>query len=308
MKLIFAGTPDFAVPTLNALVEHGHQIVGVYTQPDRPAGRGRKLTASPVKQRALALGLPVFQPLNFKQAADRDELAALNADAMIVIAYGLILPQSVLDTPKHSCFNVHGSLLPRWRGAAPIQRAIAAGDTETGITIMQMDAGLDTGDMLHKTPCPITPQTTGASLHDQLASLGATAMVKVLDDLANHQLQPAKQDDSLATYAHKLDKAEARIDWAQPATQIDRQIRAFNPWPVAHTSLDEKPLRIWAAALLPDQANAAPGTIINSGKTSIDVATGNGVLRLTQIQPAGKKAMPAADYANARALTGTILS
>ncbi|TDY03697.1 methionyl-tRNA formyltransferase [Thiohalophilus thiocyanatoxydans] len=300
-RLVFAGTPEFAATALRALIEAGHAIVAVYTQPDRPAGRGRRLQPGPVKQLALEHGIPVCQPEHFKSDAALAELAAWQADRMIVAAYGLLLPQQVLDIPAHGCLNIHASLLPRWRGAAPIQRAILAGDRETGVTIMQMDAGLDTGDMLLKLPCPIAPDETGGSLHDKLAVLGGKAIVQALANL--EQLRPEPQDDAQATYARKLDKAEARIDWHKPAARLAREVHAFNPWPVSHTRLEGEPLRIWQAEaqeMSGDDSDQVPGTVVSTDSDGIDVACGQGLLRLQQIQPAGSKAMSAAAFLNGR--------
>mgnify|MGYP000585197175 CR=1 FL=1 len=297
-RLAFAGTPEFAAIALRALLEAGHNIVAVYTQPDRPAGRGRKLQPGPVKQLALEHNLPICQPENFKSDAALQELAGWQADLMIVAAYGLLLPQAVLDIPRRGCLNIHASLLPRWRGAAPIQRAILAGDSETGVTIMQMDAGLDTGDMLLKRTCPIDPDETGGSLHDKLAALGGAAIVQALADLEH--LRPEPQDDSQATYARKLDKAEARLDWHQPAAQLAREVRAFNPWPVSHTLLDGQPLRIWQARARDETLGAEPGTVVSTDSDGIAVACGDGVLLLQQIQPAGSKAMSAAAFLHGR--------
>ena len=235
LKIIFAGTPDFAASALSALIESEHDVVAVYTQPDRPAGRGRKLRASPVKELALKHDIPVLQPEKLKDAETHDVLRSFNADVMIVAAYGLILPQAVLDIPRLGCLNIHASLLPRWRGAAPIQRAIAAGDKESGITIMQMDAGLDTGDILLLSHCPINDNDNGGDLHDRLAEMGASSILEALKDIESGNTKPIKQDDALATYAHKLDKKEAIINWKDSAENIERLIRAFNPWPVAFT-------------------------------------------------------------------------
>ena len=300
MKIIFAGTPEFAAVALDALLKTEHEIIAVYTQPDRKAGRGQKLTPSAVKQLALEHNIPVYQPLHFKASTDeglaaQQQLAALGADVMVVAAYGLILPQVVLDTPKYGCLNIHGSLLPRWRGAAPIQRAIATGDSETGVTIMQMAAGLDTGDMLYKTYCPITTQDTSASLHDKLAIQGAEAICSVLASEQNLQDLVAKrevQDETLTVYAHKLSKAEAQIDWSLDAVQIDRNIRAFNPWPVAFIALDEQNnLRVWNSVLSHETAeNAQVGEIIAIDKHGVHVACANHtVIMLTALQwPGGK--------------------
>lgn len=285
MKVIFAGTPEFAATALAALVQTEHEIVAVYTQPDRKAGRGQKLTPSPVKQLALEHHLAVYQPLHFKASTEeglaaQQQLAELGADVMVVAAYGLILPQVVLDTPKYGCLNIHGSLLPRWRGAAPIQRAISTGDTETGVTIMKMAAGLDTGDMMYKTYCPIEATDTSASLHDKLAQQGAEATVKVLasESTLQHYLDNREvQDEALTVYAHKLSKAEAQIDWTSTAVQIDRNIRAFNPWPVAFIALDESNnLRVWGSMLSQENAQAqAAGTILAIDKQGVHVACGD---------------------------------
>lgn len=304
MKIIFAGTPEFAATALAALLRTEHEIVAVYTQPDRKAGRGQKLTASAVKQLALEHNIPVYQPLHFKSLTEEGlaaqaELKALNADVMVVAAYGLILPQVVLDTPKYGCLNIHGSLLPRWRGAAPIQRAIATGDAETGVTIMKMAAGLDTGDMMYKTRCPITAEDTSASLHDKLALQGAEAIVAVLESeqTLQHYLEIREvQDESLTVYAHKLSKAEAQIDWTQPAAAIDRNIRAFNPWPVAFTPLDDSNnLRIWNSSLSKQNAsNALPGEVIALDKDGVHVMCGDQhAICITNLQWPGGKALNA---------------
>jgi len=298
LRLIFAGTPDFAAEALHALIRSPHEIVAVYTQPDRPAGRGRKLTPSPVKQLALQHQLTVLQPVSLKTAEAAAQLRALDADVMVVAAYGLLLPPEVLGIPHYGCLNIHASLLPRWRGAAPIQRAILAGDSETGITIMQMDKGLDTGAMLLKLTCPITGKDTAASLHDRLATLGAEAIITALDQLPSLTATP--QDDREATYAAKLTKQEAVIDWHRPAEELDRQIRAFNPWPVAQTRVNGQTLRIWSAQSLTDKANVPPGTVIGCDKQGIDIACGEGVLRLTWLQPAGSKPMDVAAFLNGR--------
>ncbi|WOE30866.1 MULTISPECIES: methionyl-tRNA formyltransferase [unclassified Acinetobacter] len=304
MKIIFAGTPEFAAIALQALVATEHDIVAVYTQPDRKAGRGQKLTPSAVKQVAQQHQIPVYQPLHFKSSTEdgqaaQQQLARLDADVMVVAAYGLILPQSVLDMPKYGCLNIHGSLLPRWRGAAPIQRAIATGDSETGITIMQMAAGLDTGDMLYKTVCPIEAEDTSASLHDKLAQQGAQAIVHVL--ASEHSLQTflnhrEVQDESLTLYAHKLSKAEAKIDWQQSAVSIDRNIRAFNPWPVAFMPIDDQHnLRVWHSSCSEqDTQGQAAGTIIAINKQGVHVACGDGkAVCLQQLQwPGGKPLNP----------------
>ncbi|WP_183411645.1 methionyl-tRNA formyltransferase [Litorivivens lipolytica] len=309
MRLIFAGTPDFAASHLKALIQDGrHEIVAVYSQPDRPAGRGKKLQASPVKQLAIAHDLPVYQPLNFKTEDAVSELKSHQADLMIVVAYGLILPQVVLDAPRLGCVNVHASLLPRWRGAAPIQRAIEAGDLETGITIMQMDAGLDTGDMLLKTTCPINSDDTAASLHDKLAEQGGPALIDAVNHLAAGTLQGEQQNDALSCYAPKILKDEALINWAEDAVLLHRKIRAFNPFPVSYTQLGDERLKIQRATLATGEG--APGEILAASKDGIQVACGKGSLLLTELQLPGARAMSAQDMLNARAdrfTPGTVL-
>jgi len=300
LRIIFAGTPDFAASTLRAILNSHHHVIACYTQPDRPAGRGRKLAASPVKVLAEQHQIPVYQPLNFKEQADIDALNTLNADLMVVVAYGLILPKVILEAPRLGCINVHASLLPRWRGAAPIQRAIAAGDHESGVTIMQMDIGLDTGDMLKKVITPITPEDSGGSLHDRLAELGASACVSSLDDISNNALKPEPQDNALANYAHKLSKQEGQIDWSLDTHHIHNTIRAFNPWPVAHTLVDDQKVRVFDCQPVNQQTNEQPGTIIDANKTGITVATADGVLRITQMQLSGSKKLPVSDILNSR--------
>ena len=319
MKIIFAGTPEFAAVALAALLTTEHEIVAVYTQPDRKAGRGQKLSASAVKQLALTHNIPVYQPLHFKSSTEEGlaaqaELAALGADVMVVAAYGLILPQVVLDTPKYACLNIHGSLLPRWRGAAPIQRAIATGDTETGVTIMKMAAGLDTGDMLYKTFSPISAEDTSASVHDSLAAQGAEAIVTVLasiETLQQYLDSREVQDEALTVYAHKLSKAEAKIDWSMDALQIDRNIRAFNPWPVAFIQLDtEHNLRVWNSTLSHLNAEQAQvGEIIAIDQHGVHVACANHtVITLTALQWSGGKALNAVQILQTQKLTiGQIL-
>ena len=304
LKIIFAGTPEFYVSPLRALIESENYVIDVYTQPDRPAGRGRTLTPSPVKQAAAEANIPVFQPDNFREEADLETLEGLQADVMIVVAYGLILPRRVLDAPRFGCLNIHASLLPRWRGAAPIQRAIQAGDVQTGVTIMQMEAGLDTGPMLYKAMIDIGEHETGGQLHDRLAPLGAEALMATLALLQNGELEPEVQNDEAANYAHKLTKSEAEIDWSISASNIERMIRAFNPWPVAYTKLGDKTLRVWEA-LLPDrQVEAVAGSVVETSNEGIDVATGEGLLRITRLQPQGKRAMSAKDFLNAHDLSG----
>lgn len=285
MKLIFAGTPEFAVPALAALVEAGHEIVLVLTQPDRPSGRGMKLKASPVKELALRHGIPVYQPETLKTPESQAPVAAVNADVMIVAAYGLILPQAVLDMPRQGCLNIHASLLPRWRGAAPIQRAIQAGDAETGVTIMQVVLALDAGAMLKKGTIPIAETDTAQTLHDALAALGGKLMVETLDELDQRVPQP--QDEALVTYAEKLRKDEAPLDWGQAAVRLSRQVRAFNPFPVAQAVMGEEPWKVWFARALP--GHGVPGEIVGL-QGGIDVACGEGVLRIEELQkPGGRR-------------------
>lgn len=304
-RIVFAGTPEFSVAPLQALLDSEHQVVAVYTQPDRPAGRGRKLTPSPVKQLALQHNLPVFQPENLKTAEAQAELAALNADLMVVVAYGLLLPQAILDTPRLGCLNIHASLLPRWRGAAPIQRAIEAGDTQTGITIMQMDKGLDTGAMLYKQHTPIQADDTAQLLHDRLSPLGAQALLETLNQLET--LQAEVQDNDQACYAAKLTKAEALIRWQDSAEQIVRRIHAFNPWPMAFTLFNGEPLRVLEAQALPGPQHDNIGQMILLEKAGVDVAAGQGLVRLITVQPAGKKPMSAYDFCQARNVLGQTL-
>ncbi|MBY4890973.1 methionyl-tRNA formyltransferase [Pantoea sp. DY-15] len=310
LKIIFAGTPDFAARHLDALLTSEHQVVGVFTQPDRPAGRGNKLTSSPVKVLAQAHDVPVFQPKSLKPEENQHLVADLQADIMVVVAYGLILPKAVLAMPRLGCINVHGSLLPRWRGAAPIQRSLWAGDTETGVTIMQMDVGLDTGDMLHKLSCPITAEDTSASLYEKLAQLGPQGMLLTLDLLASGNARPEVQDEALVSYAEKLSKEEAHLDWSLSAAQLERCIRAFNPWPMSYFMIEEQPVKVWQATVLPHQ-NKQPGEIVHADKQGIQIATADGVLNLVSLQPAGKKAMSAQDLLNSRRewfVPGTVLA
>ncbi|WP_213717029.1 methionyl-tRNA formyltransferase [Cedecea lapagei] len=311
LRIIFAGTPDFAARHLDALLSSQHQVVGVFTQPDRPAGRGKKLMPGPVKVLAEEKGIPVFQPATLRKAENQQLIADLNADVMVVVAYGLILPQPVLDMPRLGCVNVHGSLLPRWRGAAPIQRSLWAGDAETGVTIMQMDIGLDTGDMLYKLSCPIEAEDTSGTLYDKLAGLGPKGLLDTLEQLTNGTATPEVQDESLVTYAEKLSKEEARINWNLSAVQLERCIRAFNPWPMSWLEIDGLPLKVWRASAINAQTNSAPGTILAISKQGIQVATAEGILNLEELQPAGKKAMKAQDLLNSRREwfePGTVLS
>lgn len=295
LRIIFAGTPEFAAEHLKTLIGSRHQVIAAYSQPDRPAGRGKKLTASPVKEVALANNIPVYQPLNFKSPEAVAELASLNADLMVVVAYGLILPKVVLDTPRLGCINVHASILPRWRGAAPIQRAIEAGDAETGVTIMQMDVGLDTGDMLIKAFCPILEEDTGGSLHDKLIGVGAPALLEALDLIQAGTAKAEKQDDSQSNYAPKLSKEEAALDWQLSAKELERKVRAFNPFPVAHTkpagAEDDQRIRVWAAKASDKTANNAPGSITQIDSDGLWIACAQGQLILEQLQLPGKKAM-----------------
>lgn len=301
MRVIFAGTPDFAATHLQALLDANIEIVAVYTQPDRPAGRGKKLTPSPVKQLATEHNIDVFQPINFKEQADRDQLAALKPDLMVVVAYGLLLPQSVLDIPTHGCINSHASLLPRWRGAAPIQRAIEAGDLATGVTVMQMEAGLDTGPMIKKAETPIMPSDTGGSLHDRLASIGSQAIVDVVEQFASGAtILKEIQDDTLTCYASKLSKDEALIDWHQPADVILRKIKAFNPVPMCFTLLGDSRIRILDAQIYPQNHYSIPGTVLAVNNMGIMIACGKEALVLQSVQIPGKKPMAVTDLLNGK--------
>ena len=297
MKILFAGTPYFAASALAALLGE-HQVVAVLTQPDRPSGRGMLLTPSPVKQLALQHGLPVLQPATLRTEEAQHAIAALDADVMVVAAYGLILPKAVLQLPRYGCLNIHASLLPRWRGAAPIPRAILAGDDETGITIMQMDEGLDTGDMLLRRACPIAPDDTAQTLHDKLAVIGADCILEALRLLQEHRLTPVKQDNDVATYAAKLLKSEAQIDWRQDARQIERAVRAFNPFPVCHADFNGVTIKIWQAGFCAGE-QGAPGKVLAADKQGIIVACGKDALRLEVLQRPGGKAQPAAQFLQA---------
>ena len=298
LNIVFAGTPDFAAEHLQALVGSRHKVIAVYSQPDRPAGRGKKLQPSPVKKVALENDIPVYQPLNFKQEGALEELQALNADIMVVVAYGLLLPKAVLEAPKLGCINVHASILPRWRGAAPIQRAVEAGDSETGITIMQMDEGLDTGDMLNKVTIDIRANETGGSLHDRLLEKGPQSLLQTLTLLQAGEAIAEKQNDLHANYAHKLNKEEALISWNDSAENIERRVRAFNPFPVAYTLLGDQRIKVWQACNLGQSTRLLPGTIAAVSNEGIDVATGDGVIRLVTLQLPNKKAMSVADILN----------
>ena len=306
-RIVFAGTPEFSVPALDALHAAGHEIAAVYTQPDRPAGRGRTLTASPVKRRALELGLTVEQPASLKDAAAVARLIEFAPDLMVVVAYGLILPPAVLDVPRLGCLNIHASLLPRWRGAAPIQRAILAGDTLTGVTIMKMDAGLDTGPTLLERPVAIGADETAGHLHDRLSAVGAEAIVVAIDEWLAGRLAPVAQPVEGATYAAKIRKEEAAIDWTQPAAAIARQVRAFNPWPVAETRWQGQQLRIWEARALEAAPAVAPGEVVEAGNGRLAVATGVGRLLLERLQLAGRGVLTAAEFLNANKILGARL-
>ena len=303
-RLIFAGTPDFAVPSLQVLLEAGHSVVAVYTQPDRPAGRGRQLRASPLKTRAQSAGIPVYQPTTLRDPAMQAELAALRPDLLVVAAYGLILPPEVLAIPRLDCINVHASLLPRWRGAAPIHRALMAGDTETGISIMRMEAGLDTGPVFAQAAFPMKRGMTGGELHNALAMLGALTLRATLPELLAGRLTPEPQDDAFATYAAKLNKNDLELDWTRPALELERQVLAFNPYPVAQTRLEEHVLRIWRAVAEEELVAAPPGAVLREGSSGMVVATGSGVLRLTEVQLPGGKPLPVAAFLNARQMAG----
>ena len=306
MRIVFAGTPAFAVPSLEALLASGHSLVAVYTQPDRPAGRGRRLQPSPVKRLALVHRIPVIQPDTLRDPRAIENFARLRPDLLVVAAYGLILPREILEIPALGAINVHASLLPRWRGAAPIQRAILAGDRETGVTIMQVVEALDAGPMLLKKATPIDPRETAGQLHDRLARLGAEALREVLPALASGRVDPEPQDESRATYAAKITKAEARLDWRRPATELERAVRAYNPWPGAHTGFDGRTLRIWQAEAVDAPAAAEPGTVIEARRT-LEVACGEGRLRLLEVQLPGGRRLPARAFLNAHACQGARL-
>lgn len=306
MKIIFAGTPDFAVPALQMLIDSGHDVCAVYTQPDRPAGRGRKLTPSPVKVLALNADIPVLQPETLKTHDDLEQFVSFDADLMIVVAYGILLPQTILDAPRLGCINIHGSLLPRWRGAAPVHRAVMAGDDETGITIMRIIKKLDAGDMLHKEKCKIEAHHTSSDLHDKLADLGAIGLQKVLNQLEAGSVVAEKQDEAFVTYAAKLEKSEALLDWSQSAVALDRKIRGLNSWPVAQTVFQGKVMRVWRAALTEHKSDLPSGTVIRLGK-QMCVVTGNGVIDLLEIQLPGGKRMEIHAFLNANDVDGVKL-
>lgn len=306
LRIIYAGTPDFSVPALQALIDSEHDVVAVYTQPDRGSGRGRKIKFGPVKQVAVDANLPVEQTDSLKTAEALAQLKSYRADVMIVAAYSLMLPQNVLDAPRYGCLNIHGSLLPRWRGAAPIHRAIQEGDKETGVTIMQMALGLDTGDMLTKVSCSITPSDTYHTIHDRLSSDGAIALMQTLDSLVENKLQPEVQNDALSCYAHKLDKLQATIDWTKPAIDIDRKIRAFCGWPVAQTSMNNKPLKFYMSSAQPSSRDGEPGEVLAESKEGIEIATGEGSVLIQRLQLPNAKQLDVRDFLNGRSLEGQV--
>jgi methionyl-tRNA formyltransferase len=309
LQIVFAGTPEFAAIALRCLLIAEYKIKAVYTQPDRPRGRGRRLMPSPVKALATTYQLPVYQPSTLRDKVTQAELAALAPDLMVVAAYGLLLPKAILEIPRLGCLNIHASLLPRWRGAAPIQRALLSGDRETGVSIMQMDAGLDTGPVLHTLRCAIQSNDTAATLHERLAALGAQALLECLPALQEGRVHPIPQEERQACYAAKIHKEEAWLNWTLPAACLARQVRAFNPWPIAQTHFDQQVLRVWSATVLAEPTTAAPGTVLAAGKPGIDVATSEGILRLLEVQPTGKRVMAVRDYLNAYALKpGTVFS
>lgn len=307
LRIVYAGTPEFAVPALQALLNSAHHVVTVYTQPDRPAGRGRHITASAVKQCAINHNIPVEQPLNFRNDESLERLRGYHPDVMVVAAYGLILPQAVLDIPRFGCINIHASLLPRWRGAAPIQRAILDGDQQTGITLMRMEAGLDTGSMLRVARIDIGQHETAAQLHDRLAALGANLLLPLINELPGALEEAVIQPNNHITYAKKISKEEAKVNWQQPAIQIDRQVRAFNPWPIAETTLSGKQLRIWEAQAREISHSAASGTVVHADANGIQVACGVNLLNITRLQLAGRNVMSATDFIKAHAMMGEAL-
>lgn len=304
LRIAFAGTPDFAVPALEALAASSHSLVGALTQPDRPAGRGRGLSASPVKQRAEALGVPVAQPGSLKSPEDRRELESWHCELLVVVAYGLLLPPAVLSLPRLGCLNIHASLLPRWRGAAPIQRAMLAGDAETGVSIMQMDAGLDTGPVLAERHMPIGAGETAGELQQRLAQSGAALLIETIGAIEEGRVQAVPQSTQGVTYAAKISKQEARIDWSQAAERLERQVLAFNPRPVAETRWQERRVRLWRARAAPYQTLAAPGTVLGLVEDALHVACGRGVLAVTELQMEGRRALPACEFARGQSLAG----
>jgi methionyl-tRNA formyltransferase len=301
-KIVFAGTSEFAVHSLTALMNSSHQIIAVYTQPDRPSGRGLKLTPSPVKTAALEMHLPLFQPPSLREEAAQQQLAELKPDLMVVVVYGLLIPKNVLTIPEKGCINVHPSILPRWRGAAPIQRAIAAGDLETGVTIMQLDEGWDTGDILSQIHCPIYPTESSQALSERLAIVGAELLVKTIDQLEAGQIHPLPQDHAQANYASKLEKIEGELNWEESAVDLERKIRAFNPWPVAYTNWENQQIRIWQAETLLERSPVTipPGTLLGINDKGLDVATGDGALRIIKLQLPGAKPISAFDFINSK--------
>jgi methionyl-tRNA formyltransferase len=307
LNIVFGGTPDFAVPALEALVAAGHRITAVYTQPDRPAGRGQRIASSPIKEAALRHGLTIEQPATLKDAIAAQRLASYQPDVMVVVAYGLILPAALLAVPRLGCVNIHGSILPRWRGAAPLHRAILARDATSGVSIMCMDEGLDTGPVLSMHPTPISDRETAATLHDRLAAMGAQALVATLGNYASGALVPQKQPTVGVTYAHKIRKEEASLDWRSSAVELDAQIRAFNPWPVAETRWRDQQLRIWEAVPAPIDTDAIPGTVIKADSHGIVVATGTGALSVLRLQMSGRKQMSASEFLNAQRIAGEVL-
>jgi methionyl-tRNA formyltransferase len=307
LRVLFAGTPEFAVPALEALAASEHILAGVLTRPDRPAGRGLRQQASPVKQCALALSVPVLQPVSLRDEGIQATLSSKAADIFVVAAYGLLLPAEVLALPRLGCVNIHASLLPRWRGAAPIQRAILSGDEQTGVSIMHMEAGLDTGPVYLRRATPIGPTETAATLHDRLAALGADALLEALPSIEDGSLHAVPQDAAQATYARRIEKREGRLEWTRPADQLERQVRAFNPWPVCETVWAGTSLRIWEARAMAGAAQSSAGVVLAAGREGIDVATGDGVLRLLRVQRAGKTVVSASDFAHAHSLVGAVL-
>lgn len=307
MNIVFAGTPEFSVAPLRALDQSDHNVIAVYTQPDRGAGRGQKIQQSPVKQYALARAIPVFQPASLKHPDVQNQLSDLRPDLIVVVAYGLLLPEPILQIPRFGCINIHASILPRWRGAAPIQRAILAGDTSSGISIMQMDVGLDTGDVLLSQAYELAPQETGGTLHDKLSPLGAQVLMDVLQNFEHYRTNAQAQPNHGATYAKKITKKEALLDWAADGQYLERKIRAFDPWPVAHTCWNDKVLRIWQARWEAQHSGAKPGTVIGSTQAGIEVATGAGVIIIEKLQLAGKKITSSKAFVNAYDVSDVVL-